>query len=444
MPERSSPQSTRRPLARLRGLSAFVLVGLVVALHGVLAPSPAVAAEEEVAVAEPDELEPDRSEWAVLPALGGNTDVGFIFGALFIMARYLPGYDPYRWRQEGFAVATVKEGSEGVEFPVQHARTRWDIPGLAGGRLRLYPSLEFRRISNAGYFGLGNDSRADAAPAGTPGDRDRRHQYERMEANVRFDLRYTLSGGLSMAFGVRGSYVRPDAYDGSRLAEDMTLQKRDGSLGLYGTGELGLVEALAGLIWDTRDHETVPTRGMYHELSFRGGAGVPAERDVWWWGFSARLRFYFPLAGAYLVLAGRLLTDQLYGHPPFYEMARGGAFPPRRMPGGPEGIRGIPEGRYHNELLVMANLELRSLFWRFQLFGVRFRLGAAAFADIGRMWTTGAGKDGGPPLFGVGGGIRLQWGESVVVRVDVAWAPQALDARPPSPVGVYVELGEAF
>jgi hypothetical protein len=40
--------------------------------------------------------------------------------------------------------------------------------------------------------------------------------------------------------------------------------------------------------------------------------------------------------------------------------------------------------------------------------------------------------------FGAGEGIRLQWGETVVIRVDVAYSPDA------DPVGVYVDFGHIF
>ena len=40
--------------------------------------------------------------------------------------------------------------------------------------------------------------------------------------------------------------------------------------------------------------------------------------------------------------------------------------------------------------------------------------------------------------YGVGGGVRLQQGKTFVIRVDVAWSP---DARP---IGAYLTAGHAF
>ncbi|MDP6944829.1 MAG: hypothetical protein QF464_11820 [Myxococcota bacterium] len=41
-------------------------------------------------------------------------------------------------------------------------------------------------------------------------------------------------------------------------------------------------------------------------------------------------------------------------------------------------------------------------------------------------------------LLGVGGGVRIQWGETFVLRADLGWSPND------SNTGVYVDVGHAF
>ena len=421
--------------------AARALAASVAFLVAIAGSSPASADDAEVA--------PDRLEWAVIPALGGDTDVGFIFGAIVVLARYLPEFDPYRWRMQIIAVATVKDGPSGVDFPVQNYRVDWDLPGLAGGRLRLRPRLEFYRSVNAGYYGIGNASRPTPLPPGAPGDPGRREQYVRLDVEGEIEGRLGLGYDLELAFGLIGRYVQPSLYEGSQLAEDVAAQAAGGPQRLYATGESGRLELRAGLLYDTRDHETVPTCGMFHELALRFGVGFPPEDEVRYGGLTVRLRFYVPLLAPYLVLALRAVTDHLWGNPPFYELARGGTFPSFPTHGGARGIRGVPLGRYYGLVRVLASVELRSMFWSFTLLGGRFRLGAAAFVDTGRVWS-----DYGSPRaldgsglglqVGVGGGLRLQWGESVQIRIDVAWSPDVADAVPSRPVGVYMDLQEAF
>jgi hypothetical protein len=82
--------------------------------------------------------------------------------------------------------------------------------------------------------------------------------------------------------------------------------------------------------------------------------------------------------------------------------------------------------------------------------------GAAAFVDAGRVWADFEGGDVdvlGPdgavdrrPLddglagfeLGVGGGLRLRWGETFIIRLDAAYSP-TLDT-----FGFYIDVGDSF
>lgn len=155
------------------------------------------------------------------------------------------------------------------------------------------------------------------------------------------------------------------------------------------------------------------------------------------------------MAGDWLVLAARVLTDDLFGNVPFYELARGGAFETLYMLGGATGVRGISTGRYSGKVRVLGSAELRLMFPRFRIGEHRFRLGTVAFADVGRVWS---GWEAAPELdgdgiglkYGTGGGLRLQWGEAVMIRVDVAYSPEADAVYPHWPVVAYVWYDHTF
>jgi hypothetical protein len=338
------------------------------------------------------------------------------------------------------------EGPDGAEFAQHFDSIRWDVPNLAGGRLRLQPQILFQRTVNAGWYGLGNGSNADLPPAASePG---RRYQYVYMAPEARFNMRLRLSDTVSTMTGVHGRYVMPDVYPGSRLETDQRLVEGDEPL-LTGTWDHGLVLLAAGVLWDTRDDETVPTMGFFHELSARLGIGVRDTAEFGYGGLTAHLRFYLPLADEYLVLGLRVLLDVLFGDPPFYELSKGGAFFPVELPGGQDGIRGVPAGRYSGDVKLVGSIEFRSMFWSFRLLGTPMRLGAAAFFDWGRIWTVGRDGtnwdgNGGGLKFGVGGGIHWQWGRSALFRFELAWSPDASDASPDVPLGAYVAFAQAF
>lgn len=368
--------------------------------------------------------------------LGGNTDIGFLFGAYGALARFEPGYYPYRWKAEAIVSMTVKDGPNGVNLPVHSHGVSLDMPGLAGGRLRILSDISFQRDIDARYFGLGNASTS----AREPGDGPRRYQYVRSEPTARLMSRIRLGGGFDLLAGLRARYEILEHYGGSKLTDDAAARS-SGEPIVHGTSSHAVVMAYLGVLLDTRDHETMPSRGMLHEVSFRASAG----EDVAFGGATLHTRFYVPLAGPRLVLATRLMADAMFGAPPFYELSRAGGFFILDSPGGKYGIRGVPAGRYHGPFKLVTSAELRAMLLSFHLFGQHFRLSAAAFADAGRCWST-PGLDGqGLGLkYGVGGGPRAHWGETVLVRADFAYSPDAAISPSDTPLGVYVEIGQAF
>ena len=75
------------------------------------------------------------------------------------------------------------------------------------------------------------------------------------------------------------------------------------------------------------------------------------------------------------------------------------------------------------------------------MFGLDSNLGTIAFIDAGRVWAEVASRPGldGEGLglkYGVGGGLRLQWGETFIVRADTGWSPDGL--------GIFININHIF
>ncbi len=388
--------------------------------------------------------DPDRLEWALLPILAGNTDMGILVGGQIILAKFAPGYAPYRFRTHTQVAISFKDGPDGIEFPVHMDFAKFDLPGLMGGKLRLYIELAFNQTGNAGWFGLGNASRV-VPPSTDPADGDirtsdpRRHQYRRTEPMVRVHLRAKVMEHLSVISGVRFVYMMTGIRNGSALARDL-----DQGL-ILGTRDHAALQLSLGVQWDTRDNETAPSKGFLCEASMRFSPTLGT--GLTFGGAYLDGRAFVPLHGEYLVMATRLVTDLLFGNVPFYEMTRAGSFLHLDFPGGRQGLPGIPDGRLAGRIKVGGNLELRSTFWNFSVFDTPMRLGALVFADAGRVW---ADYRRNPDLdgkgvgiqYGIGAGLRLQWGSTLMVRADVAWSPSSKDAG--SPIGIYLDAEHLF
>ena len=409
---------------------------------------------------------PNRTEFGALPAINYDTDLGFGFGAIASVARFATGYRPYKWRLELQAYATVKRApGKGAEFPFHDDYINMDFPGLLENRLRITARVGFRKFANTGYYGFGNDSRFDKPWESIDPDEDlaayqaahRFHSFDHIyplllvNARVRLWDRSTPAQRrrIEALVGLNTTYnvVRP--YPDSKLEQDIA-SLGDGSkdaqtLGklLRGTDPALLMVLNLGLLFDTRDHEFTPTRGTFTELSVRSSPGV--QQDLRYAGVALNTAWYKAIVGEYLSFAIRGVADVILGDAPFYELTRFGALQPRDGPGGGWSLRGVPRQRYSVKVKLIQNLELRSMFWRFNVGKSRFLVGAVGFLDAARIWAdlrgtelAGQSVDGGTFKVGTGGGLRVRWGETLVIRFDGAYSPTE---RTP---GFYVDIGQVF
>ncbi|MCB9569234.1 MAG: BamA/TamA family outer membrane protein [Myxococcales bacterium] len=411
------------------------------------------------------EKKPERLEFGGLPATNYDSDLGVGFGAIATLAKFHPGYRPYRWRVQMLLYATAKRGPKGVELPYHEDYINVDVPGLLDNRLRINGNIGFKKFSTTGYYGIGNGSLSlkpwemidkEADPEAFAIAR-RYNQYDRIFPG--FDVNARIRAWdrsieahrrrLEVFVGTYFSYnvIRP--YESSKLTEDIEAAKADTPDGhaldhlLNGTGNHAMWRINLGLVWDTRDHEFVPTRGTFTEVSTRVSPGV--DDKLYHAGFTVNTSWYKSLVGSYLVFATRAVGDVLVGNVPFWELTRFGALLSRDGPGGSWSVRGVPRQRFSGKAKFVSNVELRSEFLPFRIKGQRFMLGAIAFVDTGRVWAdikptiiNGQNVDRGGLAVGVGGGLRVRWGETFLVRVDPSYSITEDN------FGIYIDIGHIF
>lgn len=394
------------------------------------------------------EVKPTRTEVMVVPAIGYNTDLGLGLGATAVIARFKPGAYPYHWRIETSVNVRMKPQYGKVRFPFLVGSFQLARPGLLDGKARMRIEAVVVHRSNIGYYGMGNASVEETPWEGIDREVDleayenaiQRNQYSRTTAQLQSDLWFDGPRSLRAFAGGRFSWNWTTVYEGSVLADDLA-----GASGqkvqemLVGAGRYGQLLGFGGIMWDTRDHEFAPSRGVFHDLSIRGGP-VFGEQGGFV-AFNASLRFFVPVWKDNIVFAARLMGDLIVGPAPFYELVWYGGVYPAPGPGGGTGVRGVPEMRYHGKAKVIGSLELRHQIVRFKLFKQPTRLGGVVFVDTGRVWTdltSQPGLDGGGfgLKVGLGGGPRLQIGETFLVRADFAYSPDGF--------GVYLTLGNTF
>jgi len=382
---------------------------------------------------------PTKTEFTPAPLIGGNSDIGFGGGAILSFARVLPGSDdplPYVYRLEFATTTTVKSEGGSIKVPYQDEYLLLSMPHLLRNKIQLDVRVSFTAESTQKYYGIGN-------AVFVPPDRsldDPIYEYGRVHVAASIDGTVHITRPLSLLLWVAYVHNWLDVPPGTVLAEDVAHGDSTVRSLLTPFEPHGVVTFTYGVDFDTRDSKVSATRGMHHatrvDLSPGGTPGIPQR----WGRWNTNLRAYLPIGTDGSTIALRFVSDLLFGSPPFYELAR---YDDTGVFGGPNGVRGVPDGRYSGMIKLFGSVELRKMLFDFRFLDKRNTLGVVAFADSGRAFTS---YDSHPELdgtslglkLGLGAGARLLAGKSFVLRADVAWSP---DARP---VGVYVAAGQTF
>lgn len=372
-----------------------------------------------------------------VPVAGGDSDVGLGVGEVADWARLEPGHpQPFKWRLENGAFITfnIQHGDVIVPFQDYYFLLTW--MDLGPGRVRLDVRPAFTDERTLKYYGIGN---ASQLPPPTVDIRDT--EYRRIHPTLLVEARANLGGHW---FALLGNVYTQNWV--SVPATSLLARDRD-----FGTPEVksfmrGFEPHAVDLIelalqYDSRDSEIITRRGMFHFLEARLSPAVPGWLPYPYVQIDATAQFYTTPIPRWLTIAWRGVADVMMGDPPTYELAR---FDETPALGGGKAVRGVPAQRYYGKVKLFQNLEVRSELYPFKLGSKSLVLGVAAFLDGGRSWTeiSRAHPDldgtGWGVKYGIGGGLRLQEGQTFVVRADVAWSP---DARP---VGAYFAAGEIF
>lgn len=381
---------------------------------------------------------PARREFNLVPIAGGDSDVGLGAGEVGDWARLQPGLGQYRWRLESAAFITfkVRDGNDLIvpfqDYGLLLSQRNWG----AEKRWTLDIRVSYTDETTLKFYGIGN-----ASPLPPAGVDVRASEYGRVHPTLMLETRRAVAGHLYLFVGSVYTHNWLTVPAGGTLAtmRDAGPPELRAMLPSFDSHGVELLEA--GVEYDSRDNEIITRRGGFHSLQVRYSPRLGSHVPYAYEQVNLTTRFYATPIPRWLMLSVRAVGDVLLGDPPFYELARFNQTP---AIGGVNAVRGVPAQRYYGKVKAFGNFEARSELWPFQVRGKRLVLGVAAFVDAGRVWTELARShtelDGtGPGIkYGIGGGLRLQQGQTFVVRADLAWSP---DARP---IGAYFAAGEIF
>ena len=366
-----------------------------------------------------------RWEVAGVPALTFSSDEGFGYGAVMELYKYgRAEQHPYLLTIRPKVYLTTKGRRDLTVF--------FDSPHLLPAGWRVDAFLGSKRQIATPYYGMGNQTQYDPSLDEDPNPYYYRFGRTRNEGSVNLQRRLG-EVPLRMLLGFGASKISvvpvPEATGTTLLAEEIE-EGRSASDGWSNSVRVGVV-------WDTRDRETGPRRGVWTDILFQRVEGLGSEWSFTRWTLTDRR--YFALTRR-LTLANRLLIQDVSGRPPFHELHRiQSSFEQKEGLGGDGSVRGVLRNRYTGKGLFLWNLEARWRAWDWSGFGREFHAVLTGFVDSGRVWADGLRVN---ELLtdlhhGVGGGLRLGMGENFIVAFDAAKGDEA-------GVQIYTGLGYLF
>lgn len=384
----------------------------------------------------------------LLPNIRLNPDEGFGLGLVMHAAYADLEAKPYKLYLGLRSMATLKL--------VQRHELAFDAVRIFGTPLRVDGRVGFYAVVFEPFCGVGPEVTCDPAAASKMAERrglegEDRAAFENTYYAMRMlrpyawaNFRYDLPLGLKLFGGGRIEYVYPGAF-GDVLAGELLVEGPypDSMFAQYAPdGQEGLSHVWqGGLVYDTRDHEPDPTRGVLVEGSLRGAhAFIGSAWDFA--GANVGVRAFAPLDPyERLILASRLVLDAATGDVPVQELARVGGIIDYRAFGGVAAGRGIRQQRYIGQGKAISQNELRWRAARVVGLGTRVDVVLLGFVDAATVVTETLAPFKEPWTLGLsgGGGMRLVVNRNIVLRFDLGFSRE--EGFVPA---FYIDSGQTF
>lgn len=370
-----------------------------------------------------------------VPQLSSDPVNGFGYGAEGIL--YFNGkrtdpffnYTPYRKKISVSVFNTTKNQNEVVLGA--------DLPYLFNSKWRLRMEGIYENDPNMLYFGVSEKSLSQLVNPQTGNGYANYNNYDHSLLNSyanynRFTEKNNIMLNISAErsffkskmrtiYGFRYANMNVNPYSGPSLLQNDYLAGNT-----FGTGHTIVTMLQVGVVYDTRDLESDPSKGLFaeitNELSVKAlGSGFNFNKTF------MQIKMYkklFPDKAKKVILAVRAGIAALAGNAPFYEYqeewsSEGGIY---GVNGGSFVLRGYKQSRYVANYLDFINIELRARFVQFKVLKQHLALSAVPFFDL-----AGIGDNAGRLFsysnnyrYAEGLGLRIAWNVNTILRFDYA------------------------
>jgi hypothetical protein len=415
-----------------------------------------------------------RWGWVPFPSVLYNTDIGLQFGGLVNIYDYGKGrsaYPSYNHKIYAEVSFTTKGGSIFQLFYdspalIKNIRTTADVTYLTEQALDFYGFNGYKSV----YHHSWED---DKDTINYKSRMFYREQRKFLRIGADFQGKF-FAEKLHWLAGAAFLQIRTDSVDTERLnkgkPEDKKLPEISGIYGNYVQWKIldvkerdgGINDYVKlGLIYDSRDNEPCPMKGIWSEAIFLLSPGFMGDGDYSFIRLAITHRQYFTLIKDDLSFAYRIgYLGTIAGKTPYY-------FLPYMINsyaltttidglGGSQNVRGILRDRVVGDGVGFLNAELRWKFWYFRFMGSQWYMSASAFGDAGMVvkqrpvdlqyvpedinradYFSDRAES---PHITFGGGLHLAVDRNTVFTAEVGKALEGQDGN----IGVYVGIGWLF
>lgn len=341
---------------------------------------------------------------AGFPSASFQSGRGIKYGGRVHFIQYGQGLrKPYNWNLSLDASNTTEDQLESTIF--------MDMPGAIGKSSRFDFLFQYSRLLRDDYRGIGNDNEYDPDLTDEGSANFLNSKYNNLDhrwiafiSNIHFPLGKKLKGlsGIGLYSRSIKTYQNPN-----KLTDD-------NPVGIDGgfTNYLRL-----GVIYDTRDEESVPTKGVWFDaLVEMSSFLLKSDYDFMRLTFTDRRYYTFQNRFTY---AQRLLFEIMPDQPPFYEMSiLGNSFRRQEGLGGAYSLRGVPRFLFIGPHKMLANFEMRYKATQKTILKQPLTLYIHLFSDVGRVWID-HNLDLSDFHFTQGFGIHVKWKKDFIGALDI-------------------------
>ena len=332
--------------------------------------------------------------FGLLPCVSYNSDLGLQYGVCADIFNYANLYPDYRQRM--YVEASRYTGGQ----TLLHAQfdSRYLIPGI-----RTTFSASYQYDPMFLFYGLNGLEAYDKTRDANQDTREARYAYHRGMVRVLADFQGGIAphlnwvGGLSYWYYNLGdiNLTKKDketkepyeVYDPSK-----TLYHQMCAAGVFDAAEAGgghRLEMKAGLVYDTRNNESAPDRGLWAELYLNGSPDLFGD-GYNYMRLAAHLRQYLSLWPERMVFAYHLAYQGVVaGQAPFYTQQNISTLFLRQTCtdglGGINTVRGLLAQRLVGDGYAWLNSELRIKLFDFRLIGQNWYVAANPLFDAGMV-----------------------------------------------------------